>query len=81
MKIPQNIITDVIADIQNEAEGLSHGIITLQLHCRDSHVHLYRVNRERSVVTSPHKKAEGSPSNSLQSKELKNTRLKNEQRV
>ena len=55
MKIPESII----ADVENEVEGLTHGIVTLQLHIRDTHLSHYKINREKSVVTLT--RGEGDP--------------------
>ena len=59
MKIP----IDIITDLENEAQGLSHGIVTLQLHYRDSHLHHYKINREKSQSVATPTKAEGDPCN------------------
>lgn len=75
MKIP----IAVIVDLENEAEGLSHGVVTLQLHLRDFHLVHYKINREKSVVTLT--KAEGRPPNSIQCKEIRNGKTKNEKGV
>jgi len=47
MKIPAS----VIADLENEAAGLTHGTVTLELHIRDTHLSRYLINRQKSVVT------------------------------
>jgi len=45
-----NIPADVILDFQQEAVGLTHGIITLAIHVKDGHLNRYSLNRERSIV-------------------------------
>jgi len=74
MKIPTNIIRDV----ESEASGFSHGVITLQLSIRDFRLCHYKINREKSVTLTL---AEGSPPNSLQGNELEKCKPKNENRV
>ena len=67
---------EIIADVENEGHGIDHGVIYLQLHIRDSKVHFYRTNREKSKVME--NKSEGIPPNSIQGKTNKNARQKNE---
>jgi len=45
LKLPEKII----ADIENEADGLNHGIVTLSIHLRDGHPR-YVISRERSIM-------------------------------
>jgi len=45
------IPAEIISDLESEAAGLTHGIVTLQLHIRDSNLARYTINREKSVLT------------------------------
>jgi len=74
VKIP----TSIIRDVESETSGLTHGIVTLQLHIRDTHLSRYTINREKSVVTltSAEGLSSNLSSNSLQSKELAYNRNK-----
>jgi len=45
LNIPKNIIDDV----ESEAEGLLHGIVTLSVHLRDGRAR-YVISRERSIM-------------------------------
>jgi hypothetical protein len=56
MKIPAGII----ADVEDESEGIGHGVIYLELHFRDDFLHFYKLSREKSIVTL--KKSEGGSS-------------------
>jgi len=71
MRIPSNIIKDV----ENEASGFSHGIVTLQLSIRDHRLSHYKIHREKSVSVTM---GVGAPPNSLQGKEFEKSKYKNE---
>jgi len=53
------ISKEIIADLESEAAGLEHGIVTLQIHIRDSHLSRYVINREKSVVMLRQETREG----------------------
>jgi len=57
LKLPENIISDV----ENEADGLSHGIVTLEIHLRDGHPR-YVISRERSIMPDTLTQGEGGSS-------------------
>jgi hypothetical protein len=44
VEIPDNIFSEV----RNEAQGIIHGAVYLQIHFRDSKVMYYKTNREKS---------------------------------
>jgi hypothetical protein len=48
-----DIPDDIFADVRNEAQGIAHGIVYLQIHIRDYNIHFYKVNREMSKVVTP----------------------------
>jgi hypothetical protein len=52
---------DIIHDVEGEAAGLAHGIVTLELHFRDSRLSHYKINREKSVVTLTQGEGESCP--------------------
>lgn len=45
MKFPKSVITD----LESETEP-AYGVITIELHYRDSKLHFYSINRGRSVI-------------------------------
>ena len=46
MKIP----TQIIADVEEEAENISHGVVTLHIHVRDFQISYYKILREKTGV-------------------------------
>jgi len=58
LKLPEKII----ADIENEADGLNHGIVTLSIHLRDGHPR-YVISRERSIMPDTLTQPEGNQGN------------------
>ena len=56
LKLPN----DIIANVENEADGLIHGIVTLSIHIRDGHPR-YVISRERSIYTLTQGEGDSSP--------------------
>jgi len=54
MKIPLgyagNIPQAAVRDLEDEAAGVMHGIVTLSLHVKDGNLIRYTTHRERSFV-------------------------------
>ena len=56
LKIPN----DIVGDLENEAAGLEHGIVTLSIHIRDGHPR-YVISRERSIYTPTQGEGDSNP--------------------
>jgi hypothetical protein len=56
LRLPESII----ADVENETDGLRHGIVTLSIHLRDGHPR-YVISRERSIMTDTQGEGVSSP--------------------
>ena len=49
VEIPENIF----AEVREEAQGIVHGAVYLQIHFRDSQVQYFKTNREKSKSVTP----------------------------
>jgi hypothetical protein len=55
-----NLSPEIISELEMEAMGLTHGIVKLELHVRDSNLYRYTVSRERSVIAADTQSADHS---------------------